>query len=204
MRPEVTFFPSATAFGEWLAEHHASATELWVGFWRKASGKGGITYPEALDEALCWGWIDGIRKKVDAQRYTNRFTPRRPGSHWSAVNVRHVERLLAEQRMQPPGIAVYGARDRSKKPTSWADRPQRLTPDLERRFRQHQKAWAFFRQQPPGYRRTAAFYVMSARREETRRRRLDDLVTHSAAGERLPQVAGRRPVKKRATQRTTR
>lgn len=203
MTPEVTFFPSAAAFGLWLAEHHASATERWVGFWRKDSGRGGLTYPEALDEALCWGWIDGIRKKVDAESYTNRFTPRKPDSSWSAVNVRHVQRLLAEGRMQPPGIAAYEARDRATKPTSWADRPQTLAPELEQQLRRDATAWRFFRDQPPGYRKTAAFFVMRAKRAETRQRRLDLLIAHSAAGERLPQVAGR-PIKKRATRRKKR
>ena len=200
----LTFFASAAAFRAWLAAHHTTARELWVGFYRKGTGKGGITYLEAVDEALCFGWIDGIRKKVDDVSYTNRFTPRKPASGWSAVNVRNVERLKTEGRMTAAGLAAYAARDQSATPYSWADRPQSLEPPLERRFRAQGSAWTFFMSQPPGYRRTAFFWVLAAKREQTRVARLDTLIAHSAHGERLPMLETRRPVKKRATRRKVR
>ena len=180
------YFPTAAAFREWLEANHARVSELWVGFYRKDTGLGGITYLEAVNEALCFGWIDGIKKRVDDVSYTNRFTPRKPGSGWSAANVRNVERLTAEGRMTAAGLVAYARRDPTVTPYAIADRREELAPALERRFQARPRAWAFFRSQPPGYRRTACHWVMSAKREETRLRRLDTLAAHSAKGERLP------------------
>lgn len=184
MRP--TFFDSAAAFRDWLAEHHAHCDELWVGFWKKATGRGGISYLEAVDEALCFGWIDGIKKRVDDLAYMHRFTPRRPKSRWSAGNVRRVTELMADGRMAAAGLAAFEARNPDQPAGySYESRPKKLDPQLERRFQESEEAWAFFVDQPPGYRRTITFWVMSAKREDTRLRRLDKLIAAAADGERL-------------------
>lgn len=185
--PTLTFFPDAAAFRAWLERHHASVTELWVGFYRKDSGKGGLTYPEALDEALCFGWIDGVRKKTTPESYTNRFTPRKPGSIWSNVNIRHVERLIAAGKMHPAGLAAFQARSAAKTGIYSFERkqPAELPPTLERKFRAAKRAWTFFHTQPPGYRRLALHFVVSAKQETTRLRRLERLIADSAAGRRL-------------------
>ena len=179
-------FGSGAEFRGWLEVNHASFTELLVGFHSKASGTGGITYPEALDVALCFGWIDGIRRKVDKGRYMIRFTPRTARSTWSLVNVRHVERLIGEGRMQPAGLRAYKARDKERTGIySFENRPERFPASLEKIFRANKKAWAHWREQPPGYRRTATWWVVSAVREETRLRRLSALVSASGGAKRI-------------------
>jgi len=192
-QPQPRFFKTAAAFRQWLARHHADTGELLVGFYKKDSGKGGITYPEALDEALCFGWIDGVRRSRDAESYTIRFTPRKARSNWSAVNVRHVKRLVAAGRMQPPGLAAYERREADKAGYSYEERPTRLSPALAKRFRAAKKAWAFFQAQPPGYRRTATFWVMSAKREDTRERRLTTVIQYSGEGKRIPLLTPPKP-----------
>jgi uncharacterized protein YdeI (YjbR/CyaY-like superfamily) len=180
------FFETPVAFRRWLARNHRRERELWVGFRKKATGRPSITYHEALDEALCVGWIDGIRKRVDADSYTVRFTPRRRGSIWSQVNIKRVRELAKLGRMMPAGRAAFEARDELKTRQYSFERDNAvLDPALERRFRQHAAAWAFFAAQPPGYRRLAAWFVISARKDETRRKRLDVLITASAEGRRL-------------------
>jgi uncharacterized protein YdeI (YjbR/CyaY-like superfamily) len=179
-------FSDVAEFRAWLEAHHARATELLIAFYNKASGRGGLTYPAALDEALCFGWIDGLRKNLDAERYTIRFTPRKSGSIWSNVNVRHAERLLAAQRMHPAGQAAYAARDAKKTGIySFEERPKKLPAALEKTFRAKKRAWAFWSEQPPGYRRTLIHWVVSAKREETRQRRLATLIAECAAGRRI-------------------
>jgi uncharacterized protein YdeI (YjbR/CyaY-like superfamily) len=188
-----TPFLSAAAFRAWLGRHGEHTSELWVRFHKKDSGRGGITYPEALDEALCFGWIDGVRKRSDAASYMIRFTPRKPNSKWSAVNVRHVARLEAEGRMRPPGLAAFARRDGKQAGYSFEERPRRLAPAYERRLRAERRAWTFFQEQAPWYRRTSIFWVMSARKDETRERRLATLISCSARGEPVPplrRVAG--------------
>lgn len=149
----------------------------------------GITYAQALDEALCFGWIDGVRRAYDEDTFTVRFTPRKPRSNWSRVNVRHVERLLKEGRMKQPGLAAFEAREESRTGVySFEQREMKLAPAYVRRFRADRRAWAFFQKQPPWYRRTSSFWVMSARREETRARRLDSLISHSSRREPIPQL----------------
>jgi uncharacterized protein YdeI (YjbR/CyaY-like superfamily) len=183
---EPVFFATPAAFRQWLRKHHKTAAEVWVGYYKKASGHPSITYPESLDEALCFGWIDGIRKSIDGERYTNRFTPRRPGSNWSLVNVRKVEALIAAGRMQPAGRAAYEARDEKKTGVySFENRPVSLPPALEARFRKQAAAWRFWDAQPPGYRRMMCWFVMSAKRDETRLRRLERLIAECAAGRRI-------------------
>ena len=184
--PAPVFFASASEFRSWLAEHHASGPELWVGFYKRATGRPTLTWQESVDEALCFGWIDGIRKSVDAERYKIRFTPRRPGSHWSAVNLGRVAVLIDGGRMRPPGLAVYEARDPQKSGQySFERKRASLTAAQRERFREAPDAWAFFRSQPAGYRKLATWWVISAKREETRARRLETLIADSAEGRRL-------------------
>jgi uncharacterized protein YdeI (YjbR/CyaY-like superfamily) len=184
MKP--SFFPSAAGFREWLDRHHVTAPELLVGFHKKESGRGGITYSEALDAALCYGWIDGVRKSIDAESYTIRFTPRRPGSRWSEVNIARVRELIAQGPMQPPGLRAFAERDERKTQQYSYEREQgSLDPALEAALRANGKASEFFATQPPGYRKTAVFWVMSAKREETRGRRFAHLIERSAAGVRI-------------------
>jgi uncharacterized protein YdeI (YjbR/CyaY-like superfamily) len=181
-----SYFVSAESFRGWLEHNHATASELLVGFYNKTSGRGGLTYPEALDEALCFGWIDGIRKRVDAHSYTIRFTPRKPASIWSLVNVRHFERLKQRGRIQPTGQTAFDRRDPQKTGVySFEQRPQKFPPAWEKVFRANKKAWTFWQQQPPGYRRIALWWVISAKQDETRQRRLTMLIASSAAGKRL-------------------
>jgi uncharacterized protein YdeI (YjbR/CyaY-like superfamily) len=159
--------------------------ELQVGFYKKALGRG-ITYPEALDEALCSGWIDSVRRGIDAESYTIRFTPRKPRSNWSAVNIQRVQELLAQGRMMPSGLQVFHKRDERKAAQSSYERELgRLEPALDATLRANQKASSFFDAQPPGYRKTVIAWVMSAKKAETRARRLAHLTERSASGARI-------------------
>jgi uncharacterized protein YdeI (YjbR/CyaY-like superfamily) len=184
--PSPRHFRSQAEFRRWLERHHASASELWVGFYKKSSGRGGIGYKEAVDEALCFGWIDGLKKRVDDASYMHRFTPRRRGSIWSAVNLRRMQELIALGLAAKPGIDTYEGRDPKKAGLySFENRPQALAPELEKKFRANARAWAFFGAQPPGYRKLCVFFVMSAKQEDTRLRRLDRLIASSSEGKRL-------------------
>jgi len=181
------FFPSASGFRKWLEKHHATDRELLVAFHKVGTGKPSITYPQALDAALCFGWIDGMRKSLDATSYTIRFTPRKRDSIWSAVNVRHVARLKAAGLMQPAGLKVFQERDRKKaKLYSVENRPRRLDAAYSKTFRANGPAWAWFETQAPWYQRSAAWWVMSAKREETRARRLATLIASSAKEAKAP------------------
>ena len=194
----VQFFPSATAFRTWLKKNGRTARELWVGFYQKSSGKPSITYPEALDEALCCGWIDGIRHKVAADAYTSRFTPRRPKSQWSAVNLKRVQELAKAGRMLPEGTAALAAAKTQDRKYSYEQRRNStLENDHERLFQANRKAWDFFQSQAPWYRRTATSWVMSAKKQETRHKRLATLITDSEHGRRIKPLS--RPVPKRKT-----
>jgi uncharacterized protein YdeI (YjbR/CyaY-like superfamily) len=176
------FFATPDEWRAWLAEHHAGVSELWVGFHKKASGRPSITWPQAVDQALCFGWIDGVRKSVDDGRYVIRFTPRRRNSIWSSVNVARVKQLTEAGLMQPAGVVAYqvGARAKSGVYSYEQRKGAKLPEPLERQFRRHRKAWRFFQDQPPGYQRTAAWWVISAKKEETRLRRLATLIEDSA------------------------
>lgn len=179
MKP--TFFSSQIDFHAWLAGHHASADELLVGFYKKKSGRG-ITYSQALDEALAFGWIDGVRKRIDEDAYTIRFTPRKPHSIWSVVNTARVEALISLGRMQPAGLRAFHDRDQEKtRKYSYEREHQQLDGALEAALRANKKASAFFETQPPGYRKLATFWVMSAKKDETRARRLAHLIERSAS-----------------------
>jgi len=179
------YFESRGAFREWLAENHDSPDELWVGFYKKASGKPSITYPEALEEALCFGWIDGVRQAVDEERFRQRFTQRRAGSSWSAVNVRRMAALIAEGRVAAPGMAAFEARDPARPQYSRESQPATLSSEYEALLKNRPRAWEYLQAQPPGYRRLAAAFVMSAKRDETRLRRLRVLIEESERGVRL-------------------
>ena len=186
LRMKPAFFKSPTDFRDWLDRHHADAGELLVGFYKRESGRGGIAYPEALDAALSFGWIDGVRKRLDAEAYTIRFTPRRPGSAWSAVNIARVRELTSRGLMQPPGLRVFQERDERKARQYSYEREQaELHPALDAALRANRKAAAFFDAQPPGYRKIVTFWVMSAKKEETRARRLAHLIERSASGNRI-------------------
>lgn len=184
MKPK--FFRSPAEFRGWLSKHHDTESELLVGFHKKNSGKKSVTYAEALDEALCFGWIDGVRKSYDDNSYTIRFTPRKPKSIWSLVNVGHVKRLEKEGRMQPAGKAAYERRDEKRTGIySFENRPKQLSTAYEKQLQANAKAWEFFQNQPPYYRRTISFWVMSAKKEETQLSRLARLIEASANGKRV-------------------
>lgn len=183
---ETVFFASASDLRAWLEENHDSVEGLWIGFYKKHTGKPGITYAEALDEALCLGWIDGIRKRVDDDSYTIRFTPRRPGSIWSNVNVKRFGELRELGLVQPPGVRAYQEGDWKKSGSYLYEQPTHVLDDAyEAQFRASQPAWEFFEAQPPSYRKSATGWVMSAKREETRLRRLSTLIEDSENGRRL-------------------
>jgi len=183
---KATYFPTPAGLRAWFDEHHRTATELLVGFYKRGSASPSITWPESVDEALAVGWIDGVRRRVDDSRYTIRFTPRRKGSIWSAVNIRRVAVLQAAGRMRPAGLGAFEARMANKSGIySYEQRPLDLPEPYAATLRKHRAAWTFFRAQAPWYRKTLTWWVVSAKREETRLRRLKILVDASAKGRRL-------------------
>jgi uncharacterized protein YdeI (YjbR/CyaY-like superfamily) len=181
-----TFFETAAKFRAWLRKHHQTADELWVGFRKKKTGLASMTRAESVDEALCFGWIDGLGKSIDADSYMVRFTPRRKGSFWSAINTARASELMKAGRMRPAGRKAFAARDsaRTTAHTS-ARRSPRLDDERERLFKASRRAWQFFQSQPPGYRRMVIWWVMSAKREETRDRRFQQLLGLCVAKRRL-------------------
>lgn len=193
----VRFFATPEKWRQWLEKNHARADEVWVGFHRRSTGIPSITWSAAVDEALCYGWIDGIRKTIDETRYKNRFTPRRKGSNWSKVNIAKVAALTKEGRMRPSGLAAFeGATSRGY--THEQRGPVGLGEEYERRFRTNAKAWAWFEAQAPYYRKLATRWVTEAKQEATRERRLALLIEDSAAGRRIgpmrrPGIASRGP-----------
>jgi uncharacterized protein YdeI (YjbR/CyaY-like superfamily) len=183
-----TFFETPEQFRAWLEEHHETATELLVGFYKKGSGRPSITWPESVDEALCFGWIDGIRRGIDEDSYSIRFTPRKPASNWSSVNIARVAQLEEEGRMRPAGRAAFERRSAARSGIySYEQREAaRLDAEQQREFEAgHPDAWAFFSEQPRGYRQTAIHWVVRAKRPETRAKRLATLIEDSAGGRRL-------------------
>lgn len=183
---DVTYFASAPEFRRWLKKNHAKVKELWVGFHKRSSGKPSMTWPQSVDQALCFGWIDGIRKRVDDDRYVIRFTPRKPTSIWSAINIARVRELTAQNLMQPAGAKAFALRDEARSAVYfYENRPKGLAREYQAVLRDNPTAWAFFRKLPPAYRRLMAYYVMGAKQEETRQRRLARLLAACAAGKRL-------------------
>lgn len=182
-----TFFATPAKFRTWLKRNHGKVTELLVGFHKKDSGWPSMTWPESVDEALCFGWIDGVRKRFDDTSYTIRFTPRRSVSIWSHINITRVGVLIAEGRMQPAGLAAFERRTEEKSRTYAYEQRHLLTlsPTQQKKLHGNRKAWAFIQAQPPGYRRLMTFWVVSAKREETQLKRLTALIAASAEGKRL-------------------
>jgi len=181
------FFASPAEWRRWLSAHHARKDELWVGFHKRSTGRPSLTWPESVDEALCFGWIDGLRKSLDAERYMIRFTPRRAGSIWSAVNVRRVAELTKRRRMRAAGVRAFKARSAAKTAVySFEQRKNpRLPPAYAKRFKANAGAWRFFTSQAPWYQRTMTWWVISAKQEPTRLKRLARLIDDSANGRRI-------------------
>jgi uncharacterized protein YdeI (YjbR/CyaY-like superfamily) len=179
----VLFFPEPAAWRGWLAENHERAAELWVGYRKRGTGLPSLTWPESVDEALCFGWIDGVRKRIDDVSYKIRFTPRRRGSIWSAVNLRRTEELIGLGLVYPAGLRAYESRaDERTAIYAYERAAADLTPEYERRFRADEAAWRYFQSRPPSYRQTTVFWVMSAKQEATRERRLERLIEDSRGG----------------------
>jgi uncharacterized protein YdeI (YjbR/CyaY-like superfamily) len=188
----VIFFESSAELREWLTEHADTETELWVGMHRKSTGKPSVSWAQIVDQALCFGWIDGIRKSIDAEDFAQRLTPRKKGSNWSAINIRRVRELDSEGQMLPAGLRAFGARDPKRSETySYEQREAALDAEAESLLRANRAAWQFFSEQPPSYRRPATWWVISAKKPETRKRRLETLIEDSAAGRRIAPL--RRP-----------
>jgi uncharacterized protein YdeI (YjbR/CyaY-like superfamily) len=193
------FFATQLKWRAWLDRNHDTAAELWVGFYKKGTGRPSITWPEAVDEALCFGWIDSVRKSVDAESYTNRFTPRRAGSTWSAVNIHRANELTDLRLMRPAGMKAFEARadERSAIYSYEQRRRAKLDPAQERQFRSNRGAWSFFESQPASYRRSATWWVISAKRGETKARRLAQLIDDSEHGRTIPPLT--RPTRSTTT-----
>jgi uncharacterized protein YdeI (YjbR/CyaY-like superfamily) len=187
-----TFFAQPADFRRWLEKHHESERELLVGFYKTSSGKPSITWPESVDEALSFGWIDGIRRRIDDESYSIRFTPRRPTSIWSAVNVKRMGELIAAGRVSPAGLAAFEKRLAKKTAVYAYEQPTReefaLDPAYEKRLRKHKAAWRYLQDEAPWYRRIVARWIMTAKKEETREKRLGELIEASAAGKRIKGV----------------
>ena len=181
------FFKTSAAFGTWLARHHATKAELWVGLYKKHAAHRGMTYPEAVDEALCWGWIDGVMHRVDDDRVAQRFTPRKSKSTWSLVNLGKVQALIASGRMRAPGLAAFEAREADRTGIySFEQKVVKFGATYQRRFKAVTKAWKWFQQQGASYQRAATHWVISAKLATTRERRLVTLIEHSAEGRVVP------------------
>jgi uncharacterized protein YdeI (YjbR/CyaY-like superfamily) len=183
-----TFFKTPAALRRWFQAHHATSEELWTGFYKKDSGRGGVVYKQALDEALCVGWIDGMVRRVDEASYMQRFTPRRPRSNWSAINIARANELVAEGRMEPSGLAAFERRmpDRSAVYSYEQRQTATFSPAERRAVKADPAAWSFFEAQPPSYKRTVARWIQSAKKAETRDRRLAVLIDCSARGRLVP------------------
>jgi uncharacterized protein YdeI (YjbR/CyaY-like superfamily) len=180
------FFRTPADFETWLEKNHATATELWVGFYKKDSGKTSITWPESVDQALCFGWIDGVRKRIDEISYQIRFTPRRRGSIWSAINIKRAEELARQKQMRPAGSRAFTARLENKSGIySYEQRSTELDERYAKLLQKNKAAWNFFRTQPPSYQKVICWWIVSAKKEETRMARLAKLISESAKGKRL-------------------
>ena len=187
------FFAKPSEFRAWLEKHHDKTREVWVGFHKRSSGRPSITWPESVDEALCFGWIDAVRKSVDEARYTIRFTRRKPGSVWSAVNIERAKELVNLGRMQPAGLKAFEQRtDERSAIYSYEQRQSaELSGAFEKQFRANKKAWEFFLAQAPWYRRAAAFWVLSAKKDETQLKRLAKLIKDSEHQRTVPPLTRR-------------
>jgi uncharacterized protein YdeI (YjbR/CyaY-like superfamily) len=195
MSTKPTFFKTQAGFRAWLEKNHDTKQELLLGLYKLGSGKTGITYKQALDEALCFGWIDGIRRTIDETRWTIRFTPRKPRSIWSQVNLKRAAELEREGKMHVSGLAAFHGHDKTRtNQYSFENKDKKLDAALEKRFRANKKAWAWFTKQAPSYQHTASFWVLSAKQAATRARRLETLIHDSEQGIRVAPL--RRPMAK--------
>jgi uncharacterized protein YdeI (YjbR/CyaY-like superfamily) len=185
--PDPRFFDDAPAFRRWLQAHAAKATELLVGFHKRGSGRPGMTWPESVDEALCFGWIDGVRRRIDEAAYSIRFTPRKPASIWSAINIAKVQALQAQGRMTAAGMEAFARRREDRSVVYAYEQPQaaELSAQELRAFRRERAAWRYFGSTPPGYRQVVLHWVTTAKRPETRAARFVTLVEACKAGRRL-------------------
>lgn len=194
MKP--AFFQTRPEFREWLEKNHATADELWVGYYKKDSGRPSMTWPESVDVALCYGWIDGIRKSIDHISYKIRFTPRKPGSIWSDVNTKRALTLIKQGQMQPAGLQAYKARKENKSGIySYEQRNLELEEPYNQLLRKDKAAWSFFQAQPASYRKTVSWWIISAKQEETRLRRLERLLACSARRQTLPELTRKKPIR---------
>ena len=174
------FFSNQLEFRKWLESNHDRETELLVGFYKVKSGKPSMTWSQSVDEAICFGWIDGIRKSIDNESYSIRFTPRKPSSNWSAINIKKVEKLKKLGLMKPAGLKAFSFRKEEKSGVySFENRPKKLPADFENKFKENKVAWKFFSQQAPSYQRTANYYVLDAKQEKTKWSRLEKLIKAS-------------------------
>jgi len=184
MKP--TFFRTAADFRKWLMKNHATRDVLLVGFHKKGSGKPSITWPQSVDQALCFGWIDGVRKRIDETSYTIRFTPRRPASIWSNININRAQALIAEGQMQSAGLKAYEARRQYKSGIyAYEQRTVELPEPYNGLLKKNKVACSFFEAQPPGYRKLISWWIASAKKEETRSKRFDKFIAYSIEGKRL-------------------
>lgn len=187
MDTNTLFFPTPNDFKDWLNKNHNELKEQWVGFYKKGTGRPSITWPESVDEALCYGWIDGLRKSIDDERYKIRFTPRKPNSHWSAVNINRVGELEKLGRMEKPGLEAFEKRNVKKIAKAYFEQENVvMDPIFETELRSNEKAWSYWQSKAPGYRKQVTWWVMSAKKEETKLSRLKVLIDSSEKGEVIP------------------
>ena len=183
---KIRYFRSPSDLQRWFEKHHTIAMELWVGYYKKGSGRASVTWPESVDEALCVGWIDGLRKNIDEASYKIRFTPRKWGSTWSNINIKRCRALAELGRMQEPGLKAFEARRANKSGIyAYEQRGDHLEQPYQGILKKNKVAWDFFQAQPPGYRKTLGWWVISAKQEETRLKRLKKLIESSVSGKRL-------------------
>jgi uncharacterized protein YdeI (YjbR/CyaY-like superfamily) len=180
------FFTNTSEFRKWLEENHQTETELYVGYYKVDTGKPSMNWSESVDEALCFGWIDGVRRSIDQESYCNRFTPRNPKSNWSAINIKKVEDLIRLGKMTPAGLAAYEKRSESRSAVySYENLPEKLAPEFENRFKENPVAWKFFQKQAPSYKKVKIYWVMEARQEQTRWARLEKLIAACQSGKKI-------------------
>ncbi len=184
MKPK--FFPTQNDFRRWLEEYHDKETELIVGFYKVSTGKPSMTWSESVDQALCFGWIDGVRRSIDAERYSIRFTPRKARSVWSAVNIKKIQALTAKGLMKPAGISAFEKRDEKRsKIYAYENEQKQFSDEFEKRFKANEKAWNFFEKQANWYKKQMVSWVMTAKQEVTREKRLEKLISESENGRRV-------------------
>jgi uncharacterized protein YdeI (YjbR/CyaY-like superfamily) len=186
IKKQPIYFATQTEFREWLEENHNKETELFVGYYKVGSGRQSMTWSESVDQAICFGWIDGIRKSIDEESYCIRFTPRKPKSIWSAINIKKVEELTKKGLMKPSGLTAFKLLEANKsKIYSYENEEIKFPEDLEQLFKSNNKAWEFFQAMPQSYRKPATRWVLSAKQESTRFKRLQELITDSEAGRKI-------------------